>query len=413
MIDWHRQIDLEVRVSSEPAETLFVADDRRMADEVLKLAFDFARAAAQLPGESGATASGAGTTPQITPPVIGSRDAQATSYALDDLIKRRDQMQKLLEQLSNENMELQRRRSRDTRDSIAQQVAANQAQIDLVQSRIGSIDNLIDFEKDTAGARGSTLPFEAQIDALEHSVAQANVGISPAPPAAAPSPSVLPGSIERLLALRQKEQALGSAIELTDKLSRSVIRLRQTLVGMLAEIDRQGLSQTAQVGNQDLPTVERTKAQFAALVARSQLISNTLVPLAKEIILLQLYSGNLARWRTSVHQQFNDALRHQLISTISLALVFGAVFAAAGVWRHLTFRYVEDLQHRQKLLQLRRLVVIAAVVLVLVFGFSNQLSSLATVMGFAAAGIALALQNVIISTGGLFLFERPLRHPRR
>ncbi len=171
---------------------------------------------------------------------------------------------------------------------------------------------------------------------------------------------------------------------------------------MLAAIDREGLAQTAQVGNEDLPTVKRTKAEFQALAERSKLISGALEPLSKQTVLLQLYSGNLARWRASVHQWFNVALRHQLIRAISLALVFGAVFVAAVVWRHLTFRYVEDLQRRQKLLQLRRLAVIAAIALVIVLGFASQLSALATVMGFAAAGIALALQNVILSIAGYF-----------
>ena len=405
VIGWHRQIDTQILLSSEPEEALFVADDRRVADEVMRLAFDFARAAALLLRDSARKEGGASAAPQTSVPNLGSPDAQARVPALDELISHRNRMQALLEQLKNATIELRNRlpgKSRHVRDSIAREAAANQAQIALVQSRIESFDTLIDFEKGTVETRVSPLGLEALIDELEHSVAQPNGATGPAPPAAAATPSVLPGNVERLLALRQKEQALGSAIELTDNLSQSVARLRDTLVKMLAAIDREGLSQTAQVGAEDLPTVKRTKAQFQALAARSKLISNALEPLSKQIVLLQLYAGNLARWRTSVDQRFNDALRHLLIRTIGLALVFGAVFAAAAVWRHLTFRYVEDLQRRQKLLQLRRLAVIAAVALVMVFGFASQLSTLATVMGFAAAGIALALQNVILSIAGYF-----------
>jgi hypothetical protein len=48
IIGWRRQIDTAIRPSNAPDETLFAADARRMADEIVKLAFDFARAAVGL-----------------------------------------------------------------------------------------------------------------------------------------------------------------------------------------------------------------------------------------------------------------------------------------------------------------------------------------------------------------------------
>ena len=42
------------------------------------------------------------------------------------------------------------------------------------------------------------------------------------------------------------------------------------------------------------------------------------------------------------------------------------------------------------------------IALVLIFDFTSELGSIATIMGFAAAGIALALQNVILSFAGYF-----------
>jgi small-conductance mechanosensitive channel len=401
VIAWHREIDAQIRLSGEPEETLFLADDRRMADEVLGLAFAFARAAAQL-RDSVRKENGVLPSP---PPRPANPGAQGNAPRLAKLIGHRDQLQALLQHLQDATSELRSHSagaSRHARDSMAHEVAANLAQTELVQSRIDSLNALIDFEENTGGTGGSPLGLGAQIDELEHSVAQPNGANAPPPSGAAPSPSVLPGSLERLLALRQKEQALGNAIALTDNLAHAVGGLRDRLIRMLAAIDHEGLAQTAQVGNEDLPTIKRTKAEFQALAERSKLISGALEPLSKQTVLLQLYAGNLARWRASVHQWFNAALRHQFIRAISLALVFGAVFVAAAVWRHLTFRYVEDLQRRQKLLQLRRLAVIAAIALVVVLGFASQLSALATVMGFAAAGIALALQNVILSIAGYF-----------
>jgi small-conductance mechanosensitive channel len=51
---------------------------------------------------------------------------------------------------------------------------------------------------------------------------------------------------------------------------------------------------------------------------------------------------------------------------------------------------------------LRKLLVASLVSLVLVFEFTSELGALATVVGLAAAGIAIALQNVILSFVGYF-----------
>lgn len=405
VINWHRQIDVQIRLSGEPEETLFVADDRRMAAEVVHQAFDFARAAALLLRDTPGTTSVPRASLEGGAPDL--KEAGASVPALGDLIRHRDQLQTLLDNLKTATSELRGHlpgANRRVRAALMREAAAKQAQIDLAQSRIESFDTLIDFEKSAGATRGSPLKIDAQIEELEHSVAQSSGLEANSPPAsgAAPTPAILPGNLERLLALRQKEQALGGLMELTGNLAEAVAGLRQKLLRALAAIDRAGLSQTAQVGNADLAAIKRTREEFAALAARSKLIGNALEPLSKQVVLLQLYSGNLARWRTSVHQRLNDALRHQLFRALSLALVFGAVFFAAAVWRHLTVRYIEDLQRRQRLLQLRRLALIAALALVIVFDFASELSSLATVMGFAAAGIALALQNVILSIAGYF-----------
>jgi len=83
-------------------------------------------------------------------------------------------------------------------------------------------------------------------------------------------------------------------------------------------------------------------------------------------------------------------------------LLLLAIFVAAFFWRTLTFRYVQDLRRRRQLLQLRKLAVASVVSLVLVFDFTDELGTLATVVGLAAAGIAVALQNVILSFAGYF-----------
>jgi small-conductance mechanosensitive channel len=70
-------------------------------------------------------------------------------------------------------------------------------------------------------------------------------------------------------------------------------------------------------------------------------------------------------------------------------------------------RYVQDVSRRRLLLTIRNVVTVAAVALVLIFHFTTELTALVTALGFAAAGIALALQNVILALAGYFSIMAP------
>ena len=91
-----------------------------------------------------------------------------------------------------------------------------------------------------------------------------------------------------------------------------------------------------------------------------------------------------------------------LLRICALGILLALVSFGAIMWRKLTFRYVPDLHRRHQLMQLRRLAIAAVIALILVFMLGGDLRVLATVMGFAAAGVALALQNVILSFAGYF-----------
>src|SRR6185437_11188783 len=47
-IVWSRQLTAEQQLVNEPSDALFLNDSRRVADQVVKLAFDYARARAQV-----------------------------------------------------------------------------------------------------------------------------------------------------------------------------------------------------------------------------------------------------------------------------------------------------------------------------------------------------------------------------
>src|SRR5262249_24098089 len=44
---WHRELTAQQQLVSEPADVLFLRDNRQLADQIVRLSFDFARARAQ------------------------------------------------------------------------------------------------------------------------------------------------------------------------------------------------------------------------------------------------------------------------------------------------------------------------------------------------------------------------------
>jgi small-conductance mechanosensitive channel len=59
------------------------------------------------------------------------------------------------------------------------------------------------------------------------------------------------------------------------------------------------------------------------------------------------------------------------------------------------------------LLTARSVVITVAVALILIFHFTSEMAALVTALGFAAAGIAFALQNVILAVAGYFSMVAP------
>ena len=70
-------------------------------------------------------------------------------------------------------------------------------------------------------------------------------------------------------------------------------------------------------------------------------------------------------------------------------------------------RYVGDAYRRHLLLTVRNVTAGIAVALVVAFHFTSELATLVTALGFAAAGVALALQTIIVALAGYFAIVAP------
>ena len=306
------------------------------------------------------------------------------------------------------------------RAQLTRQLAIVQSQIELSQSRLESYNALVQFETTEVSVGNQGTGLSGQIDALERGVPQLNAPAKgaaavsqAAPPVAAatarPADQSLPasdngllGTIETLIGLERERSTLADRINETLQLAAAIDAARAPLIARLRELNASADAMAAQPGGDDLAASRARKQQFDNLIKRHKAITDALVPLTKQGVVLQLYVANLRQWSGAVDQRSANQLRRLIIRLSALGVLLLAIFIAAVVWRNLTFRYVKDFRRRRQLLQLRKVTLALVVGLVLLFDFSSQLGTLATVMGLAAAGVALALQNVILSFAGYF-----------
>jgi small-conductance mechanosensitive channel len=396
VIGWYRQLSVEERLVIDPADMLFVANDRQMADEALDLSFEFGKADAAL---LTATAVGTPTDTSQHRPAAGASDLAASAAKADAETKAaQDRLKALQDQAANAGSR--------TRSQLAPQIAAAQSEVDLAQARGDAIHTILQFESGNFHQEGSASPagLAGQIEELEKSIPEAERNAKPsAASAATPPESVggLAGIFEELLTLKRNSDTLDDTIDMTNGVAQSVNRLRAPLIDALRAIDQKG-DALAKASVGDMGALRARRDSFQALIEQHKLVAAAAIPLRKESVVLTLYISNLRRWQESLDRQSTLALRRLLVRLGILFAILTAIFAAASIWRRVAFRYVQDTRLRYQFLQLRRFVLTIVVVFVFLFNFASQIGALATVMGFAAAGIAVALQNVILSLAGYF-----------
>jgi len=210
------------------------------------------------------------------------------------------------------------------------------------------------------------------------------------------------GMTSNLLDLQSQSQSLEATAALTTQLLQRVNAMRAPLIAVLQKLDQRGvdLANLSKTGN--LNDLRERSTNYQSLIDAHKQITATLVPLSKQQVLLALYGDNLSRWRASVDRRASQELRSLVVRLVGLLAILGLILGGAYLWRYFTVRFVADPRRRHQLLAARRLVMWVLIVFVILLNFANQISSFATIMGFAAAGIAVALQNVILSVAGYF-----------
>ena len=404
-VDWYRTLAMQQQSATEPSDTLALYENRQIADQVLKLAFESARANADL------LAKRSGVAP-------GNPDAASSLTRLAQF------RGKLEAQRRSAQGELEQTRRQLTRARGAQK-ADLQSKISELQGELDLIDaqtNLLGTMSQFVGGSGSGLnsdALKAQIDAMAvalpaSDVAAAGTTAAPGTPAAAASAHQPPSASAPetrfgiwdlgadVVRLWEKGGTITDVDRDTAALQATLDKYRTPLIDRMKGLIARGDALAAQADSATGAALGAMRGQFESLSDDFKQTAALLIPLSKEEVLLKQYRRNLGNWQDGVKIQKRDALQRLAVRLAVLAVFLAVVFAAAELWRKAVFRYIKDSRRRQQLLLMRKIALWTLVVVIVGLAFASELGSIATFAGLITAGVAVAMQSVLVSIVGYF-----------
>ena len=294
-----------------------------------------------------------------------------------------------------------------TRPALERELAAASNRLELSRVQLDFVTKLA--QTDTSDG-DDEVDLADQIQALEDTVPDLNEGAG-GPTIATPAPRAALASgawplVYRMLALQRNRSTLKELSRRTSELVRDVKdeiqATRQTVRPMVAR-----LRELTKDPAQDGASFAAGQQEFQDLLGRAKLHRAVVLPLREESTLLRRYAADVESWTHALDREIGHTLRGLAIELAGLGIALGAILAGSVLWRFAVVRYVTNAYHRRLLLTARHVVTVAGIVLVLVFHFATELTALVAALGFAAAGIAFALQNVILAVAGYFSMAAP------
>ncbi|HWY61715.1 MAG TPA: mechanosensitive ion channel domain-containing protein [Rhizomicrobium sp.] len=415
-IAWYHQFGAQQRLVSDANDDVYFSADRQMANEVVRLAFQYARTQAE------------GAQPTAAPAQQASGQVGAPS-TYQTLMRQEAEAQKDENQVVVEVDDLQKKiatASRKQKQALQAQLAETQAEVDLAKARADAIRNMTRF---LSGASTGAAGLSAQVDALEStlppdlhqatksgsangsssggtSVPSSQQQAAPAtPPAVIANVAAGSGLWERATSLFStwgKLRSINTAMQQTQELALSAQDIRNPLLADLRELTQRGDELAHQADTANTATLEQERQQLDAVTQQFKQLTNSTIPLAQAGILLGLYQKNLASWHASVVSEFWTLSQGFAARFIFLSVIIALVLGASELWRRAIYKYVRDTRRRWQLNWVRKFVVWGAIATIVTFSLVSQIGSMATFAGLITAGVAVSLQNVIQSIVGYF-----------
>jgi small-conductance mechanosensitive channel len=414
-ITWYRRI---MALQQIPADSDDIVPRDRLSQTALtslQLAFDFGRAA-------GAMTASAQPTPDASDQGSAiDRAAARMAQRINDL---QSQLTAVDEQIAHA--------SAKNREALVAKRGEISAALDLSKQIQGTVEQIQKFEETSdAHAGGASGGLAAQIADLRRSVPElhgsgmgagsagpgngtgANGGSAsstnsakPAAPTSSsnnaatfrPESAGIIALFSKWFSLESARRDLADATRQTDGITKDLNQVRDSVVQQIRTLSNQNLDATSN----DPAALAQSRLKFQQAAASFKQLSTLIVPLGEQGVTLDTAHNLLDEWHDSLAARTGTVARYLLLRLGFLLGSVAVVLIISEVWRRATFRYLADARRRQQFLSLRRVVVGLALTLVVVFGLVSEFGSLATYAGLITAGLAVALQNVILAVVAYF-----------
>lgn len=402
-IAWYHQVILQSQLATEPEEQMTAYDNRQIANQVVRLAFDFAREQAHTVGEKSGAKPGA-----------GAGGSLPQYEALQQMQSKLDQDYQSTQAELNGDQKKLAAASGALRRKLESTISELQGELALIQARRDAVSSIVQFAGSSARNTGGAADLRVQIEALAASVPNATSNLPesseqtrrpspvPTPVSNAPQTSGIWDLASDLFTLSSKKSAINSLIERTTALSAASQQLRAPFVGQLRELSTKGDQLAAQADTANQSMLGQERQQLDSLAAQFKQISAAVIPLSKQSVLLNLYEQNLANQRDAIQARYKSDLKDLGLRLGFLGVILAILIGLGELWRRAVFRYVHEPRRRHQFLLLRKFALGFVVVIIIAMTLAGRLSSVATFAGLLTAGVALALQNVIVSIVGYF-----------
>jgi small-conductance mechanosensitive channel len=411
-VDWYRTLGAQQQTATQPSDLLILYANQQTADKVIGLAFEIARANAELLSSE---ASSADT----------STDAASSAQALSEQQKRLDAQRQAIQ----DEMAADRKLLAAGKTELATKLSELQGELDMVNARKNLLDTMSQFVNESDTRRASAGALKAHIDAIAVSIPSANLGGAASAPAAAAAPGAAGSAASQgptvpavltsttnstsgrtgiwelasdVLRLSKKISTIDGIDKRTAALEQTFAQIRARPLEQLKNYAAQSDALAVQADNANGTALKAVRDQMDTLAWLFKQTSAILIPLSKEGVLLNQYRHNLSNWRDTTKHQYHDALATFGVRLAVLAAMLAVVFAGAEVWRRAVLRYAHEPRRRNQLLMIRKVTTWILVAVIVGLTFVTELSSFATFAGLLTAGIAVAMQSVLVSIVGYF-----------
>jgi small-conductance mechanosensitive channel len=418
-VTWYHDLAAVEQISLPGVGPLARGELQQEALTAVSKAFEFGKAAEDILGRqaqarsASAPSVGGKAAAQPTAPTLPARLAQETA----DLAA---QEATLKGEMAAIETRLRRTRGTNARAALAAERGGLVAALQLVRQIESNLDQLRRFQESAIAGQGKPPKgLRAQLKALESSIPELSTGEG-APAATAPaaggqsastaasksaptnfqpqSAGIVP-LIGQWYALHGNRVQVQGAINDTSTLEGQVTATRSRLLATARRLVGSGMASIATGSTTQLAT-QRPRIEAATGELRD--LSSAIIPLAEQALMLSKAQTSLEDWRNTLAARESSAARYLGIRVGILLAWIAAVLIIAELWRRVTFRYLADARRRRPFLMLRRIVLGLALILVIVFNLVSQVGSIATYAGLLTAGLAVALQNVILAVVAYF-----------